>query len=256
MESIPELAECGVDLVVTGFPGTSPTNGGLGWSSIVLLRLGQRNILIDTGAMSVRGFLIKALAKRGLNTSDITDLILTHAHHDHMVNWPMFDAATVYISRNELDWAVTMPPGRTEVPVYHALELQKYKRLVYLEEGPTPIPGLTAFYAPGHSPWHQVLLLKSDTRNVLFAADAAKNRVEMLTRQADMTRDEQASKKSFDLLWSLWSERPGTVLIPGHDRPMIIEDGKPKYISEHESQIKAWLGDSFQEPTNIRLSGE
>ena len=29
--------------------------------------------------------------------ADVTDLLLTHAHHDHMVNWTMFGEARIVI---------------------------------------------------------------------------------------------------------------------------------------------------------------
>jgi len=39
-----------LDIVVQGFPGKSVCHGGLGWSSVVLLRADGRIVLIDTAA--------------------------------------------------------------------------------------------------------------------------------------------------------------------------------------------------------------
>jgi hypothetical protein len=43
-----------IDLLVQGFPGKSHEIGGLGWSSVVLLRGHGRTVLVDTGSFSVR----------------------------------------------------------------------------------------------------------------------------------------------------------------------------------------------------------
>lgn len=43
-----------VDVLVQGFPGKSVCHGGLGWSTITLLRGGGRDILVDVGAFGVR----------------------------------------------------------------------------------------------------------------------------------------------------------------------------------------------------------
>ena len=75
-----------IDIVVQGFPGKSVCHGGLGWSSVVLLRAHGRLALIDTGNMSMRTMLIKRFAERGAKPADITELLLTHSHHDHHVS--------------------------------------------------------------------------------------------------------------------------------------------------------------------------
>ena len=66
-----------LDIVVQGFPGKSVCHGGLGWSSVVLVRAQDRIVLVDTGNISMRTMLIKRFAERGLKPSDITDLLLT-----------------------------------------------------------------------------------------------------------------------------------------------------------------------------------
>jgi hypothetical protein len=55
-----------IDIVVQGFPGKSVCHGGLGWSTVVLVRAHGRLALIDTGNMSMRTMLIKRFAERGV----------------------------------------------------------------------------------------------------------------------------------------------------------------------------------------------
>jgi glyoxylase-like metal-dependent hydrolase (beta-lactamase superfamily II) len=100
-----------LDIVVQGFPGKSVCHGGLGWSSVVLLRAHGRIVLIDTGGFSMRTMLIKRFAELGLKPSDITDLLLTHSHHDHSVNWTLFPEARIVIGANELEWSLKEPLG-------------------------------------------------------------------------------------------------------------------------------------------------
>ena len=63
-----------LDIVVQGFPGKSVCHGGLGWSSVVLLRAHDRIVLIDTGGFSMRTMLIKRFAERGLKPADRAEL--------------------------------------------------------------------------------------------------------------------------------------------------------------------------------------
>jgi N-acyl homoserine lactone hydrolase len=51
----------------------------------------------------------------------------------------------------------------------------------------------------------------------------------------------------------LWRERPGTVVIPGHDLPMLQEDGVVRFIGKREAAIKAWYGDGMEQTTTIDL---
>ncbi len=72
-----------LDIIVQGYPGKSVCHGGLGWSTIALLRGAGRVALIDVGTFSHRANLIRGLKAHGLKPTDVTDVILTHSHHDH-----------------------------------------------------------------------------------------------------------------------------------------------------------------------------
>src|SRR5450631_970294 len=108
-----KIGDYEIDIVVQGFPGKSVCHGGLGWSTVVLLRAHGRLALIDTGNMSMRTMLIKRFADRGVRPADITDLLLTHSHHDHSANWTMFPKARIVIGADELvvDGAVGRDAG-------------------------------------------------------------------------------------------------------------------------------------------------
>src|ERR1700761_2819679 len=89
------LQDYKLDILVQGFPGKSVCHGGLGWSTIVLLRGHGRTALIDPGGFGMRKLLIQRLAEHGLKPADVTDLLLTHSHYDHSVNWTLFRDARI-----------------------------------------------------------------------------------------------------------------------------------------------------------------
>ena len=91
-------------------------------------------------------------------------------------------------------------------------------------------------------------------RHFVFAGDAAKNRAEMVSRTTDMTYDPAISRASIESIWKMWRKRPGNILVPGHDVPMVLEDDKPKYIDKREAAITAWYGDDMEKTTLFKLT--
>ena len=49
-----------LDVLIQGYPGKSLCHGGLGWSTIALLRGGGRSILVDVGAFALWSDFIRA----------------------------------------------------------------------------------------------------------------------------------------------------------------------------------------------------
>ena len=242
-----------IDVIVSGYPGKSVCHGGLGWSTIVLLRGHGRVALVDVGPFAHRNLLIAGLARRGLVPNDVTDLILTHSHHDHSINWTLFAHARIVIGRTELEWSVKQPWGSTPVPELYVEKLQHWPTTDLVPDGATVLPGMTAHIAPGHTPGCLVFLLNGEHHDVVFTGDAAKNRAELVSRDTDMTYDKAISAASIAMIWTLWQARPGSILIPGHDLPMLLENGHPRYIGKREAAITAWFGDTMEQTTLIDL---
>ncbi|MBE6975895.1 MAG: MBL fold metallo-hydrolase [Ruminococcaceae bacterium] len=68
----------------------------------------QRRILIDAGCDSLPGFEMKdfvspavALTAYGIDPAEITDVIITHAHHDHIEGLRHFPHAQIHIQADE-----------------------------------------------------------------------------------------------------------------------------------------------------------
>lgn len=249
-ETTPQtLSEGGyaIEIAVQGYPGKSVCHGGLGWSTIALLRGHGRVALIDTGAFGQRNLIQARLAAHGLTPADVTDVLLTHSHWDHSVNWVMFPKAKVYIDGGELSWSLAEPWGTTPVPELYVRELDRSAQAVRIAPGAEVLPGITAHAAPGHTPGHLIFVLAGATRDVIFTGDAAKNRAEILSRTADMTYDQNISRRSIEAIWEIWRRRPGTILVPGHDVPMVLDGGEPRYLAERNAGIAAWFGSTLDQ---------
>ena len=77
---------------------------------IYLIKVQDRLILADAGCETMPGFdmhdfigPLKALEKLNIKPEDITDVIITHAHHDHVECVSRFKNAVIYIQRDEYE---------------------------------------------------------------------------------------------------------------------------------------------------------
>ena len=141
-----------IEIAVQGYPGKAVCHGGLGWSTIALLKGHGRVALIDTGSFGQRNLILERLKANGLAPTDVTDVLLTHSHWDHSINWVMFPNAKVYIDGGELAWSLKEPWGTTPVPELYVRELNTSKQLVRIAPGAATIPGISVHAAPGHTP--------------------------------------------------------------------------------------------------------
>ena len=239
-----------IDVLVQGFPGKAVCHGGLGWSTIALLRSDRHTILVDVGAFGIRGPLEAQLKAAGVSPRDVTDVVLTHAHYDHSINYVLFDRATVWIGAKEMEWAAAQPPGLDPLPELYVQALAADPRVKRIREGEEFLPGITAFDAPGHTPGSLVFHLTANDVPIIFTGDAAKNRAELLSLKVDMSLDEAASTHSIEKIWALWRKVPGTIVIPGHDLSMRLDErGRPVYIGERKAGISTWFGETMEDTT-------
>lgn len=243
-----------IDIVVQGYPGKTVCHGGLGWSTIALIRGRGHIALVDTGGFGVRKVLIERLAERGLEPADVTDLLLTHAHHDHMVSWTLFKHARIVIGARELGWALEQPWGEGPVPELYVKELRSWPTLHTAIDGEEILPGMTAHIAAGHTPGHLIYVLESGDRDIIFVGDAAKNRAELLTRRADASYDPDVTAASIETIWTLWRRRAGSVVVPGHDMPMVQNEGRVEYVGTREAAIRSWFADDLETTTLFALT--
>ena len=75
---------------------------------IYLIQTENKNILVDVGCDDGAGFPmslfkkpVEVLEEYGLHPENITDVIITHAHHDHIEAIRYYETATVHIQKEE-----------------------------------------------------------------------------------------------------------------------------------------------------------
>lgn len=158
---------------------------------ITYIERGPHKILLDTGMGDTvfpgnepdHGRLFDGLKAIGVSPDDITSVILSHGHPDHigacsLDGVPMFKNASYYMPPNELEFW-TQKPGDEQnfMNLMLALgnaQLEPVRALIkpYVA-GDEIVPGITAIAAPGHTLGHHAFLISDAGENLLHMMDAA-----------------------------------------------------------------------------------
>ncbi len=167
-----------------------PTGVTAGTINIMLIDTGDRLVLIDTGQASVvvsepfnAGKLLNTLALLGIDVSDVTDVILTHFHPDHIAavsdgTSATFPNATYHIEDAELEFLAQDATG-TPIEGFVGLAnnvLQPIKDADQLSpfSGETElISGIQAVPSYGHTPGHTALMFNSNGNELFHMVDTA-----------------------------------------------------------------------------------
>lgn len=113
------------------------------------------------------------LAEIGYRPSDITYLALSHFHWDHVGNANEFAGATWLVRPGERDIMFAQPPSPRTIPAHYSALKNSKTVLIKTDEYDVFGDGTVILKsAPGHSPDHQVLLVKlAHTGPVLLSGD-------------------------------------------------------------------------------------
>lgn len=162
--------------------------------NVVHIKAGEASILVDTGlddpgsawdrrageeteAWQRSPGLVAGLASIGVRPEDITHVLITHAHFDHIVGAaverdgryvPRYPNARYLLGR--ADWEGNPERDNPEFDI--AVRLGAIDRLGQLDlvDGDLEVaPGVTMIHAPGESPGHSIICISSngETCNVL-----------------------------------------------------------------------------------------
>lgn len=151
------------------------------------VRTGDRVVLVDAGVGGIDngryagGGLLDSLGGYGVAPEDVTDVLFTHLHFDH-VGWStrrgavVFPNATYRVHADDWTHFVTAPdaePGavRKLGPLGPQLEL--------FTSEVTLAPGLDARPTPGHTPGSTVYVLSSGGERALLLGDVVHSVVEL-----------------------------------------------------------------------------
>ncbi|MGY4625356.1 MBL fold metallo-hydrolase [Bradyrhizobium sp. USDA 4486] len=161
--------------------------------NVLVVRSGGRTILVDTGAgvnsnLPKAGQLTHRLEAAGIDLADLTDVVLTHLHMDHVggllvdgVKEQLRPDLRIHVAAAEVKfWAkpdfslVSMPEGFPQVLESTAQKfLREYRTYLRTFDDRAEIaPGVVAQRTGGHTPGHCVVRLNSGGDRLTFAGDA------------------------------------------------------------------------------------
>ena len=154
---------------------------------------GDRVVLIDTGVGTINGagffgpefrsgMFLESLAAHGVRPDDVTDVLFTHLHFDH-VGWStqkgrvVFPRATYRCDTR--DWAHFVGPDPGATKKLSPLEGQ----LEPWDGSGTVLPGIDLQAAPGHTPGSTVVVVSSGSERAVLLGDAVHGPVELVDEE-------------------------------------------------------------------------
>jgi glyoxylase-like metal-dependent hydrolase (beta-lactamase superfamily II) len=187
-----------------------------GFDRDVGLRRG-REVVVDPCA---------AFAALGLEPTKPIDIVVTHAHYDHIGNLRHFTDATVHMSGSEYDFWTVHDEATTGLfahlveadEIAHLRDLRTDGRLRLLDE-PTQIrPGVEIFAAPGHTPGQLAVAVDTPQGRVVLASDAVHVDEELRHRRPFTSMTDLAT--ALDTYQRL-DQLEGTTIIAGHEASVL-----------------------------------
>ncbi|MFN3404049.1 MAG: MBL fold metallo-hydrolase [Cytophagaceae bacterium] len=162
----------------------------------LLIEDGNRLILVDTGIgdkqdskflshyyLHGEDNLLKSLRNSGFDTSDVTDVILTHLHFDHCGGAtaynndkskiePVFKNATYWSNHEHWQWAVN-PNAREKASFLkdNILPIEQSGQLKLIQPGSKPFDNLDILFVDGHTEKQMLPLIHYKGKKLLFSAD-------------------------------------------------------------------------------------
>lgn len=163
----------------------------------LLIEDGERLILIDTGCGNKQGEnffkhyylhgdanLISSIRAKGYHENDVTDVLLTHLHFDHVGGAtqynadktniiPTFSNAIYHVAKNQYEWA--MNPNKREKPSFlkeNFEPLAQYGQLNLIDETTTQFNQyIELLHVNGHTEHMLIPIINYKDKKLAFMAD-------------------------------------------------------------------------------------
>ena len=140
--------------------------------NVMLIKNGDFIALVDTGFPDTIENLKNALKQAKLNPSDVSYIIITHAHFDHIGgllenNQKVFPKALVLIDKKEYDYWLGGDNEKTkEVLQAYQQEFFNHDKALIKENS-----AVFAIPAYGHTPGHNMIVVQDKDKKLVFWAD-------------------------------------------------------------------------------------
>lgn len=129
----------------------------------------DKRIMVDGGCDTMPGFdmrnfagPVKALEEAGFSPKDITDIVITHSHHDHIEGVKHFKDAIVHIQKDEYEC------GKGYLNVN--------KNILTFDDTLELTPEVTAVKIGGHTVGSCIVKIKDDNTTYVISGDECYNR--------------------------------------------------------------------------------
>ena len=160
----------------------------------LLYEQGDQLLLVDTGIgdkqdakffghydLHSDASLIRSIRAAGYDVADVTDVLLTHLHFDHVGGAvkrngerlsPVFPNATYWVHPDHWTWA-THPNPREKASFLHEniLPLQESGQLKFLSENIFPYGDTYILYVDGHTEKMALPIFQANGRRIAYMAD-------------------------------------------------------------------------------------
>jgi len=218
-----------------------------GATSVLLSNHNQR-IVVDTGLPHEAHQLVRALEAKNLTPADVTALVNTHFHVDHVLNNLLFPAVPIYASQQSHDWCCALYSDLSHQLNWDKLVLKYYPETFDYQKARERMAGLRKFalrwwdrkrlgdpsqfrwiearalpeglegvVTSGHVPGHLSLVMRGPRQSTVIAGDA------LLSRE----HEEQVATMIPHNLAQFHLDRArllalGQHIVPGHDQAFSI----------------------------------
>ena len=210
--------------------------------SVWLLRGGRRNVLVDAGFYRDKfvqqwkpaGYVqpSEAVRRAGVRPEDVTDIIVSHVHWDHVDGIDLFPNARIWIQKEEYDHYVA-PDGKSRDRALDSddakmlADLMSRGRVNQIKGDSTEIiPGITVFTGGKHTFASQYATVRTDSGTAVIASDN-------LYLYENLEKHRPIAQ-TLDSLSNLAAQQRMTrlasaprLIVPGHDPAVFVKFATP-----------------------------
>lgn len=238
-----KFAAMGHPSPISDWADHGPSKDSINIDFVIWLMKGNngKNILLDAGFLNdiedAKDFNVadyirpdSALARLNIKAEDITDIILSHPHWDHIDGVGLFPKAHVWIQKEDYNYFVGAAwqkggnhGGFNKRDIKMLVDLNVAGRLTLVDGDQQIFPGVNVYTGSRHTFNSQYVLVKSHKNKIVLASDniwVYYSLENLRPPSPGGTFDTTAYKKSMLKMKSLASNEK--FIIPGHDAKMFF----------------------------------